>query len=166
MTSTKRFDILDHLTKLSENANPRAKYTHPSASDQTGINKVVWPSELSSHVESNIPPKEGFSDYKFSADPNWQKFWPKHSTTSEKFFLYNAKPLASENKIDEKCIPEQIVTESRKENKVGINSDPFTLYLRKEKEKNKLRPKVCCFLYLDYIGKSLEMFLSFEHNLF
>ena len=76
-----------------------------------------------------------------SVDPNWQKFWPKKSPRSETFFRYNAKPALLADKTINRNIPEDILDSGTSIEEIK-NNDPFTTYLKKEKEKNRVRPKV------------------------
>ena len=76
-----------------------------------------------------------------SGDPNWQKFWPKKSPRSETFFRYNAKPALQDDKAINQNIPEDILDSGTSIKEIK-HADPFTTYLEKEKEKNRVRPKV------------------------
>ena len=112
-----------------------------SSSDQTGVRQSrISQKTFFCHTENETKKDENKSKSK-SGDPNWQKFWPKKSPRSETFFRYNAKPAFLEDKTINQGIPEDILDSgtSVKETK---NTDPFTTYLEKEKEKNKIRPKV------------------------
>ena len=112
-----------------------------SSSDQTGIR----PSRISqkkffSRTENGKQIEENQS-ISTLGEHNWQIFWPRRSPRSETFFRYNAKPLVTEEKAVVKNIPEEI-PDSGKASQGNKSKDPFTSYLEKEKEKNKIRPKV------------------------
>ena len=107
-----------------------------SRSDQTGVkHQLVPPNPPVNKVNTAIQEK-------YNSDTKWQKFWPKHSSTSETFFRYNAKPSLNEVKKDNQNIPEHIVTTCGKGDKSNLSAHVLTLYLEKEKYENKLRPKV------------------------
>ena len=112
-----------------------------SSSDQTGIR----PSRISqknffSRPEDGKRIEENHYT-STSGEHNWQIFWPRKSPRSETFFRYNAKPLVTEEKVVADNIPEEI-SDSRKASQGNKSKDPLTSYLEKEKEKNKIRPKV------------------------
>ena len=82
------------------------------------------------------------SKYRPTSDQSWQKFWPKHSVTSEAFFRYNAKPSPIEDKTTYQEVPENIVIPTTDDDRNDIIPDALTMYLEKEKQEKKLRPKV------------------------
>ena len=115
-----------------------------STSDQTGMKHLMTPIEVTpANNKNSILPQEKLHNFQqHYTDSNWQKIWPKQSSTSETFFRYNAKPTINEEKIPTQNIPEHIVAECDKDEKSVVNSDPLTQYLENEKKKDKLRPKV------------------------
>ena len=120
-----------------------------STSDQTGMKHIMSPLEVTTGNNKNsiLSQEKQHNIQLLYADSNWQKFWPKQSSTSETFFRYNAKPLLNEEKIPTQNIPEHIeMGECDKEEKSVVNKDPLTQYLENEKKKDKLRPKVIFLL--------------------
>lgn len=114
-----------------------------STSDQTGIRQPrITSKNISTHIQNGSNQLGKNPALPASGDPNWPKFWPKHSPRSETFFRYNAKPSVAEEKSVTQNIPEDIL-DFAKTIKGNKSVDPFTSYLEKEKEKNKVRPKVC-----------------------
>ena len=144
-----------HPIYLSESKVEGPKDMRHSTSDQTGIKHVMSPLEVApANNKNSISPQENHQNFEqLYVDSNWRKFWPKHSSTSETFFRYNAKPPINEEKIPAQNIPEQIVAECDKDEKSAVNSDPLTQYLENEKKKDKLKPKVIfLYLYLKYLN--------------
>ena len=118
-----------------------AKDAKHSPSNQTCANNEILPpitSAISAHQPSSHSP---------SAASNYTHLWPKKSATADTFFRYNAKTSLHDERISNQHIPEQIIPEITKEGKVrNRNSDPLSLYLEKEKEENKVRPKVSTYI--------------------
>ena len=118
-----------------------------SSSDQTGIKpSLISQKNFFSRPENGKRIEENQCN-STSGDHNWQIFWPRKSPRSETFFRYNAKPLVTEEKIVADNIPEEI-SDSGKVSQGYKSKDPFSSYLEKEKEKNKLRPKVWNMKYI------------------
>ena len=86
-----------------------------------------------------------------TSDQSWQNFWPKHSVTSEAFFRYNAKPSPIEDKTTYQEVPENIVIPSTAGDRNDTHPDALTLYLEKEKQEKKLRPKVNYSFFKDFM---------------
>ena len=114
-----------------------AKDAKPSPSNQTCANNKILPPTTSA-ISAPQP-----SSHSPSAASNYTHLWPKKSATADTFFRYNAKTSFHDERISNQHIPEQIIPEITKEEKVrNRNSDPLSLYLEKEKEEIKVRPKV------------------------
>ena len=112
-----------------------------SSSDQTGMqHSRMYQRNLFCDKE-NGKKRDEDNGLSKSGDPNWQKFWPKKSPRSETFFRYNAKPALLEDKAINQNIPEDVLDSGTSIKEIK-NTDPFTTYLEKEKEKNRIRPKV------------------------
>ena len=118
-----------------------------SSSDQTGIKpSLISQKNFFSRPENGKGIEEN-QRILTSGDHNWQIFWPRKSPRSETFFRYNAKPLVTEEKVMDQNIPEEI-SDPGKASQGNKSKDPFTSYLEKEKEKNKIRPKVWNIKYI------------------
>ena len=113
--------------------------TH-STSDQTGMKQFIPSLEkTSANNKNSIFHHENQQNFQqVYSDANWQKFWPKHSSTSETFFRFNAKYPLNDDRIPTQNIPEHIELDCDKEQKTNLTPDALTTYLEKE----KLRPKV------------------------
>ena len=134
--------ILAHQTILSANTVLCTNDMQHSTSDQTGIRQPrITTNNVLSHTQTGSNQLDKNQTFPATGDPNWPKFWPKHSPRSETFFRYNAKPSVAEEKATIQNIPEDIpdFVNTMKGNK---SIDPFTSYMEMEKEKNKMRPKV------------------------
>ena len=122
---------------LSDNAMQLAKDAKLSPSNQTCANNKILPPTTSA-ISAPQP-----SSHSPSVGSNYTSLWPKKSATADTFFRYNAKTSFHDERILNQHIPEKIIPEITKEEKVrNGNSDPLSLYLVKEKEENKIRPKV------------------------
>ena len=119
-----------------------AKDAKPVPSNQTYANNKILPPTTSA-ISAPQP-----SSHSPSVGSNYTNLWPKKSATADTFFRYNAKTSFHDERIPNQHIPEQIIPEIRKEEKErSRNSDPLSLYLQKEKEDNKVRPKVSTQMY-------------------
>ena len=119
-----------------------AKDAKPSPSNQTCANNEILPPTTSA-ISAPQP-----SSHSQSVGSNYTHLWPKKSATADTFFRYNAKTSLHDERIPNQHIPEQIVPEIGKEEKArNRKSDPLSLYLQKEKEDNKIRPKVSTQMY-------------------
>ena len=118
-----------------------AKDAKHSPSNQTCANNEILPPTTSA-ISAPQP-----SSHSPSVGSNYTHLWPKKSATADTFFRYNAKTSFHDERISNQHIPEQIIPEITKEEKVrNRNSDPLSLYLEKEKEENKVRPKVSTYI--------------------
>ena len=133
--------ISAHQTILSANTVMCTTEIPHSSSDQTGMRQSRMSHKNFFCNTDNGEKKDANKSLSKSGDPNWQQFWPKKSPRPETFFRYNAKPALQEDKAIHQNIQEDIL-DSETSIKGNKNTDPFTTYLEKEKEKNRIRPKV------------------------